>query len=658
MNKLRRSRVALMFLIGSLAISPLTASAAEPMIKPTLPSIPSVPIILIDPDDDFPAGSLANAPLIERRWEFSQLKGAYYAPSLAADGTLYVGSWNKYSDGDGLTAIAPNGKLLWSLLSDNGYYDTTIGPDGTLYAARGGGGLQQIFKDGRVGWTYSGLITGKISFLPDGTIVLAVSDNIVWIDPDDGSVIRSVDVPSVLPHSLSVAADGTVYAVSGKSSLYSVKPDGSLKWSRDMTGGSGSSYANFFGTALGSDGTVYAVANKNTVVAYKPDGSVKDQYTASADISTTPVIGKAGELYVGLVNGKLIGLNTAMDVKWITKFTNSITRIVAGPGELAYVYSSDGQYLYAIAAVDGNAKWKAEVPHNSGGGHGNIVFSSDGTLFASGFGLFALGTPPVASVTLDKPAIELQAGQSTALTATVAPSVAVNRKVNWKSDNPNVAHVNGSGIVTAVSAGKTKVIASTDEGGYMAISEVNVSASPPPLPVLTDIEGHWAKPEITKAVELGIVFGYEDGTFKPEKGVTRAEFAVMLMRALKPDVEGITLPFTDQNDIPSWAAKAVAQAAQLNIVRGNSDGTFLPSNHITHEEMLAMVVRASGITAPDPAPASGYADDADLSDWARGSAYIASRHSLLGGMNDNKVRPKTSTTRAESAAAIVRMLDL
>lgn len=655
MNKLRR-RVALLSILGLLAFSPLTASAAEPIIWPTLPSIPSVPIILIDPDDDFPSGSLANAPLIERRWAYSHLKGAYYSPSLASDGTLYVGSWNKYSDGDGLAAIAPNGKPLWSLLSDNGYYDTTIGPDGTLYAARGGGGLQQMFKDGRIGWTYSGSISGKISFLPDGTIVLADSNKIVFIGPDDGSIIRSIDVPSVLPHSLSVAADGTVYAVSGKSSLYSIKPDGSLKWSRDMTGGSGS--ANFFGTALGSDGTVYAVANKNTVMAYKPDGSVKDKYTASADISTTPVIDKSGELYVGLVNGKLVGLNTTMDVKWITKFNNSITRVVAGPGELVYVYSSDGQYLYAIAAVDGNAKWKAEVPHNSGGGHGNIVFSSDGTLFASGFGLFALGTPPVASVTLDKSTIELQAGQSAALTATVAPSEAVNRKVNWKSDDPNVAKVDGAGIVTAVSAGKTKVIASTDEGGYMAISEVNVSALPLPRIVLTDIDGHWAKPEIAIAVELGIVFGYEDGTFKPEKGVTRAEFAVMLMRALKPDVEGLPLSFTDQNDIPSWAANAVAQAVQLNIVRGNSDGTFLPSNNITHEEMLAMVVRASGKTVPDPAPTSGYADDADLSDWARGTAYVAYRHSLLGGMKDNKVRPKTSTTRAESAAAIVRMLDI
>lgn len=192
----------------------------------------------------------------------------------------------------------------------------------------------------------------------------------------------------------------------------------------------------------------------------------------------------------------------------------------------------------------------------------------------------------------------------------------------------------------------------------MAVSEVNVSASPTSRIVLTDIDGHWAKPEIAKAVELGIVFGYEDGTFKPEKDVTRAEFAVMLMRALKPDVEGIALPFTDQNDIPSWAANAIAQAAQLNIVRGNSDGTFLPTNNITHEEMLAMVVRASGKTVPDPAPTSGYADDADLSDWARGSAYVAYRHSLLGGTNDNKVWPKKSTTRAESAAAIVRMLDI
>ncbi|MDF2648800.1 MAG: pknD 3 [Paenibacillus sp.] len=104
-------------------------------------------------------------------------------------------------------------------------------------------------------------------------------------------------------------------------------------------------------------------------------------------------------------------------------------------------------------------------------------------------------------------------------------------------------------------------------------SEVKVS--------LNDISGHWAEAGIIQAVKDGIVEGYPDETFKPDHAVTRAEFAVMLMKALKRQDEGAALTFTDTMECPAWARKAVAQAVQIGIIKGYEDGTFRPNATIT-----------------------------------------------------------------------------
>lgn len=84
----------------------------------------------------------------------------------------------------------------------------------------------------------------------------------------------------------------------------------------------------------------------------------------------------------------------------------------------------------------------------------------------------------------------------------------------------------------------------------------------------SDIAGHWAASDINKAVQSGIVNGYGDGSFKPNNIVTRAEFVVMLMKALKQQEEAAKLTFTDTAKIGTWAQKAIEQAVQADIVKG------------------------------------------------------------------------------------------
>ena len=94
---------------------------------------------------------------------------------------------------------------------------------------------------------------------------------------------------------------------------------------------------------------------------------------------------------------------------------------------------------------------------------------------------------------------------------------------------------------------------------------------------------------------FGIINGYEDGTFGPDKNVTRAEFSVMLMRALgsanmgNPDPAG--MPFTDLADT-SWAVSDIRTAYDLGIINGMSATTFEPGSNVTYEQALKMIVCA------------------------------------------------------------------
>jgi hypothetical protein len=96
--------------------------------------------------------------------------------------------------------------------------------------------------------------------------------------------------------------------------------------------------------------------------------------------------------------------------------------------------------------------------------------------------------------------------------------------------------------------------------------------------------------------ELGVLNGYEDGTFKAERTIKRSEFAKVVIEALGLKPTAATA--TQFSDVPAdkWYAPYVALAAQLAIVNGFGDGTFRPDQTITDTQAIVMVVRALGYT--------------------------------------------------------------
>lgn len=107
----------------------------------------------------------------------------------------------------------------------------------------------------------------------------------------------------------------------------------------------------------------------------------------------------------------------------------------------------------------------------------------------------------------------------------------------------------------------------------------------------TDITGHAAEADIVNSYAEGIVNGYPDSTFKPDKGVTRAEFSVMLAKTLKLTGNEAVLPFMDQAAIAPWASQSVAQIVQAGIGECIFGKHFLPLQKLTRAE--AAVVLAS-----------------------------------------------------------------
>ncbi|MGG4046272.1 Ig-like domain-containing protein [Paenibacillus favisporus] len=173
----------------------------------------------------------------------------------------------------------------------------------------------------------------------------------------------------------------------------------------------------------------------------------------------------------------------------------------------------------------------------------------------------------------------------------------------------------------------------------------------------SDISGHWAEASIKQAASTGIVTGYPDGTFKPGKTVTRAEFAVMLVNTLGIKKPGAELTFIDSASIGAWAQNAVAQVVQLGMMKGYENGTFRPNEEITRAEIAVTITNALAQISKET-PEAGFADDSEIPDWAKGSAAFLKQTGIMLGKDGNRFAPQEAATRAEAVTVLLNMFVL
>ncbi|NIK78693.1 hypothetical protein FHS15_003839 [Paenibacillus castaneae] len=151
--------------------------------------------------------------------------------------------------------------------------------------------------------------------------------------------------------------------------------------------------------------------------------------------------------------------------------------------------------------------------------------------------------------------------------------------------------------------------------------------------------------------------GYPNGTFKPNAGVTRAEFAVMLARALELQGAGAGINFIELDNIGIRAQQAIACAVEAGIITGYTDGSFRPNAKISRSEMITMLSRALGITL-DNAETTSYADDSDIPAWAKAAVKALAEAGIIQGRGGNRFVPNGTGTRAEAVTVLLGALEL
>jgi beta-N-acetylglucosaminidase len=171
-----------------------------------------------------------------------------------------------------------------------------------------------------------------------------------------------------------------------------------------------------------------------------------------------------------------------------------------------------------------------------------------------------------------------------------------------------------------------------------------------------DITGHYFEKEMRELIKLGILGGYGEGVYLPDRDVTRAEFAAFLLRTLKSEVE-VKEPkkFKDVAE-KDWYYKDVQEAYALGIINGYTDGTFGPNKKISREEMAAMVDKAlqsKGIILEKSA--LPYKDTNTIQTWALESVQRM-YGKIMNGNPDNTFAPKTYAKRGMTSAILSRAL--
>ncbi|WP_180994333.1 S-layer homology domain-containing protein [Bacillus sp. Marseille-P3661] len=237
----------------------------------------------------------------------------------------------------------------------------------------------------------------------------------------------------------------------------------------------------------------------------------------------------------------------------------------------------------------------------------------------------------------------------------------INRSVTAsKSVNPNqivavrLNHDGSLAPVPTLANGKDITFKSRSNSMYTVV-ENDVS--------FADIEGSWARNDITTLANKLIIKGVDDQNFAPKAETTRAELAILLTRAL--GLQGQQATKVSFKDVKGneWFAKDLAVAAEAGLVGGYEDGTFKANQTVTRQEAAAMIKRAMDYTSYDPtqlktfvSPADQYSDYNEVGDWAKGDVEIITQAGIMSGDDKGTFNPTDNTTREQLASILKRFM--
>ncbi|MEK5172284.1 S-layer homology domain-containing protein [Heyndrickxia sp. FSL W8-0496] len=191
-----------------------------------------------------------------------------------------------------------------------------------------------------------------------------------------------------------------------------------------------------------------------------------------------------------------------------------------------------------------------------------------------------------------------------------------------------------------------KVFATTATAALVASAVAPIASS---AAGFSDVTKPEYKTAIDALAEAGILNGYENGTFKPENKVTRGEVAkvITLIRHLE---EGTKTPFKDVKD-GYWSTQYINSLYAAKLVNGYEDGTFKPEGNVTRAEFAKLVVDAYGLTLTNAATPF---TDVKAGNWATPYIQTAYANGLIKGVTASKFDPNAAIKRGDLAILLHR----
>ena len=205
-----------------------------------------------------------------------------------------------------------------------------------------------------------------------------------------------------------------------------------------------------------------------------------------------------------------------------------------------------------------------------------------------------------------------------------------------------------SGVTSLNYTNPVKLYVTSEDGDTTRMYTVTVTQGV----TFDDIdENDWFYDDVVDAAENGYVNGMGEGKYQPYGQLTRAQFALMIARAMNYDSNpDVTSAFPDVAD-DHWAKAAINFCYQNDIIRGYEDGEFKPDRYVTRQEVAAILARAFNL---EEISSEEYPDDASIASWASEDVYKAKAAGLMKGDADTgNFRPTSLLNRAEAATILM-----
>lgn len=229
-------------------------------------------------------------------------------------------------------------------------------------------------------------------------------------------------------------------------------------------------------------------------------------------------------------------------------------------------------------------------------------------------------------------------------------TITVTPDEGYKVGSVIVKRPNGS-TVPVTGQGNGKYTFTMPSGGVT----VDVTFIPEDWPFVDVTEDKWYYDAVAYVYQQGIMVGMSETTFEPNTTVNRAQVVQMLYNLEgQPQVSGDS-GFSDIRD-GQWYAKAVAWASANDVMAGYEDGTFRPTRAVTREEFAQILynyAKCKGYGLSASADLGKFPDSGQVSSWAETALGWANGNGLINGHDDGRLDPKGSTIRAQAASILM-----